>query len=355
MSTDKLRKNSQKRAQNYIIDGFEDTDSSVSQEYKSNEKEEKVIITKDIALAKIEVRSNIRTEFEEESIDDLAQSLEEEGQLQAITVYLNEDTMKYVVLAGERRYRAAKKLNWKTIRCTIVSEPETEERRVIIQLVENLQRENLSPEEVEQGVAKLMESGLSLEDVALKLHKSVKYIKEVMKGKSVRDAYSDKISQLPQAPTSSALSSLAQEEEGLVNTVLETLIDEGKKGTESEINTLKKQLKNKTPQAKKSIKDDTSSNDEAIISPNINDEETSDIDWNDTQDYLESKEEEIVPAYTNEENDPAVDSQEDVVFQTLSLSCGGLLYNEEHIALSEEQFQTLVSVLQETLRSIGVK
>lgn len=81
-------------------------------------------------------------------IEELAESLKNDGLLQPIVVTKNEDNKDYIIIAGERRYHAAKLLNWDEIECKILDKDKKEIFKLAV--IENLQRENLSPyEEVE--------------------------------------------------------------------------------------------------------------------------------------------------------------------------------------------------------------
>ncbi len=91
-----------------------------------------------------------RKEFDQGSIDDLAASLNSRGQLQPIRVRWEETTERWVVIAGERRYRAALRAGLPTLMC-IEAGPQTPEDILEDQLVENCLREDLRP--IEQARA----------------------------------------------------------------------------------------------------------------------------------------------------------------------------------------------------------
>jgi ParB/RepB/Spo0J family partition protein len=94
---------------------------------------------KNIAIDDLILEDNIRKSFDEETITSLANSIEKQGLLQPILVAPSGNG-KYLVIAGQRRYLAVKKLNGNYIPCHIVK---TNDKK-LLQLVENLQRENLS-------------------------------------------------------------------------------------------------------------------------------------------------------------------------------------------------------------------
>ncbi|MCJ7633675.1 ParB/RepB/Spo0J family partition protein [Candidatus Bathyarchaeota archaeon] len=83
-----------------------------------------------------------RKNFNEEAIFELAQSIKKNGLLQPITVKKNCDG--YIIVAGERRYKAVCSLEWETIECIVYNGNNTKE----LQLIENINRADLNPMEV---------------------------------------------------------------------------------------------------------------------------------------------------------------------------------------------------------------
>ena len=124
---------------------------------------------REIALTEIETNLNQpRKEFDSEDLAELAESLRMHGLLQPILVRANGD--RYIIIAGERRYRAAKMAGFEKIACIVqeCSLQESAERA----LVENIQRAELSA--VDEGLAyqQLMgEYGLTQEQVAQRVGK----------------------------------------------------------------------------------------------------------------------------------------------------------------------------------------
>lgn len=107
-------------------------------------------------------------------IEELAQSLKEQGQLQPIVV--NEDGKgKYVIEQGERRYRAAKVAGLTHLYAVIVKSRDDVNRK-INQLTENVQRDNMKLHELSQSVGEIIESGMSLKELARRLGKKESYI-----------------------------------------------------------------------------------------------------------------------------------------------------------------------------------
>ncbi|MBO5102636.1 MAG: ParB/RepB/Spo0J family partition protein [Clostridia bacterium] len=109
-----------------------------------------------------------RKNFDQESLKELAQSIREHGIIQPIIAIAKDDN--YIIIAGERRYRAAKMVGLKTIP-VIVRDYDEQERREIA-LIENLQREDLNPIETAIALKQLIEYGFSQDEVAQKIGKS---------------------------------------------------------------------------------------------------------------------------------------------------------------------------------------
>lgn len=110
-----------------------------------------------------------RKDFNEQALEELAQSIKEHGVITPITV--NKKDGKYTIIAGERRYRACKMAGLKKIPAyiRIVTLQETME----MSLIENIQREDLNSIEIALSLqALLQETHLSQEELSQKLGKS---------------------------------------------------------------------------------------------------------------------------------------------------------------------------------------
>ena len=120
-------------------------------------------ITK-IKLTEIEPnRNQPRKKFDEESLEELANSIKEYGLIQPIVVAKKEDY--YEIVAGERRWRASKKAGLKEV--PVIIREDDERRNKEIALIENIQREDLNPIEKAMGIRSLMdEYGLTQQKVA---------------------------------------------------------------------------------------------------------------------------------------------------------------------------------------------
>ena len=123
-----------------------------------------------ISLDKIYTNPNQpRKNFDEESLRELAESIRLHGLIQPIVV--NQMPDGYMIIAGERRYRAAKICGLTEVDAIVKQYP----NKLIaeIAIIENLQREDLNPVEVAKGIKQLMEEyELTQEKVAERLGKS---------------------------------------------------------------------------------------------------------------------------------------------------------------------------------------
>lgn len=105
-----------------------------------------------------------RYNFDDDSIRELAQSIKENGLAQPIIVTkINEN--KYEIIAGERRFRACKELGWTEIDA-IVRNNISDNKKLTIALVENIQREDLNPVEKAFAYKRMIDMGMSQNDIA---------------------------------------------------------------------------------------------------------------------------------------------------------------------------------------------
>ena len=111
-----------------------------------------------------------RRTFSEESIAQLAQSIREQGVLQPILV-TPQNGGRYRIVAGERRWRASRAAGLDKV--PVIVRDLDVIQQMEIALIENLQREDLNPIEVAQGIRSLMQQcGYTQETVANRLSKS---------------------------------------------------------------------------------------------------------------------------------------------------------------------------------------
>ena len=134
-----------------------------------------------------------RKRFDEESLADLADSIREHGIIQPLTVR-RLSTGYYQIIAGERRWRAAKQAGLTEVPVVIM---EADDRKVMeLGLIENLQREDLNPmEEAEGYLVLLTDYGLTQEEVARRMGKSRPAIAHALRLTSLPPAVREQLAQ----------------------------------------------------------------------------------------------------------------------------------------------------------------
>lgn len=114
-------------------------------------------------------RNQPRKSFDDETIEELAESIKEYGLIQPIIV--TKEDGYYAIVAGERRWRACKKAGLKEIAAIVREKDERKNKEIA--LIENIQREDLNPIDKAMGIKSLMEDyELTQADVAKILGKS---------------------------------------------------------------------------------------------------------------------------------------------------------------------------------------
>jgi ParB family chromosome partitioning protein len=138
------------------------------------------LMVKDIPIGDIQVKENVRGDYT--GIEDLAASIRQHGLLQPITVYAEQDG--YIVKTGHRRYKACQELYRKepdrfhSIRCIVSDANNT----AVIQLVENVQRVDLSQIDLFNALTALREQGMTLKQIGEVMGKTEGYIKKIFVG-----------------------------------------------------------------------------------------------------------------------------------------------------------------------------
>lgn len=138
---------------------------------ESAKDEEQKELVQRLPIAKVEPREGQpRTVFDEEALSELSESIREYGLLMPVTVR-KLDSGYYQLIAGERRWRAARMAGLTEIPARVI---EADDRLATeLALVENLQREDLNPVEEAQGYRTLMEDyGLTQDEAAQRVGKS---------------------------------------------------------------------------------------------------------------------------------------------------------------------------------------
>lgn len=134
------------------------------------EKTEKLEGETIVNITKVEPnREQPRKNFDEDALEELAESIKQFGLLQPILV--QDRKSYYEIIAGERRWRAAKKAGLKEV--PVIIKNLTDQEIVEISLIENIQREDLNPIEEAQAYKRLLtEFNLKQDEVADRVSKS---------------------------------------------------------------------------------------------------------------------------------------------------------------------------------------
>ena len=126
-----------------------------------------------------------RKEFDKEKLDELAQSIKENGVIQPIIVRQS-PVIGYEILAGERRYRASLLAGLTSIPAVV--KQLSDQEMMVHSIIENLQRENLNPIEEARAYESLVEKGFTHAEIADKMGKSRPYISNSIRLLSLPDA-----------------------------------------------------------------------------------------------------------------------------------------------------------------------
>ena len=119
-----------------------------------------------------------RKEFSEEKIQELAQSIKENGLIQPIIVRKS-PVLGYEILAGERRYRASIAAGLSEV--PVIVKQLSDQDMMLHSIIENLQRENLNPIEEAKSYQSLIDKGFTHTEIAEKMGKSRPYITNLVR------------------------------------------------------------------------------------------------------------------------------------------------------------------------------
>ncbi len=150
------------------------------------------VIVKPIPIVQISPNPDQpRKTFSEHELNELAESIREKGVLVPIILRtVQNKPYLYEIVAGERRYRAAKLAGLSEIPALVKTL--TNQNAMEIALIENVQRENLNPIEEAMGYENLMQKcGYSMADVSKLIGKSESYIRNLMRINSLPESVKD--------------------------------------------------------------------------------------------------------------------------------------------------------------------
>lgn len=138
--------------------------------------------TRWIPLERIVARKQIREEFDPEQLEELAASIREHGQQQACKVFWSDSDQAFVLVAGERRFRAAKLAGKPELKCDVMEhEPDCREH-LELSLIENVQRADLSAMEEARAYQRFVdEFGYTQAEIAKRTGKNQSTISRALK------------------------------------------------------------------------------------------------------------------------------------------------------------------------------
>ena len=166
---------------------FADVPVTAPETNKKAEKKEKEAVAEAAAEDRVnyikihEIMPNVnqpRKTFNEDKIEELADSIREHGIIQPIVV--RKKKKGYEIVAGERRWRAAMKAGLAEVPCLL--KELTDEQNMLIAIIENMQREDLNPIEEAEGLHQMVSTfGLTQEQVSKSVGKSRPYITNALR------------------------------------------------------------------------------------------------------------------------------------------------------------------------------
>lgn len=213
----------------------------------------------EIPLSNIKVNPyQPRKYFDEKALAELSESIKQHGLLQPIVVVEQMDD--YIIIAGERRFRASKMAKTKTIKAVIVSA--TAEQMRELALIENIQREELNAMELAKSYEELIEiHSITQEELSSLIHKSRSAIANTLRllqlSPKAQKAIVDKMISAGHAKVMVSLS--AKDQNILVDSII------GQKLSVREVEKMVKQYKGNTPEPKTSKPSKSSSLDMSTL------------------------------------------------------------------------------------------
>ena len=152
-------------------------DNRVETEEKSNSYVRDKVLYIDINDIKPNAEQPRKT-FDKEKISELSQSIIEHGIIQPLVV--RKSGKHYEIVAGERRWRAAKEAELSVVPCIV--RQFSDEENMLVAIIENMQREDLNPIEEAMGLEQMISAyGMTQEEVSKSVSKSRPYITNTLR------------------------------------------------------------------------------------------------------------------------------------------------------------------------------
>ena len=144
-----------------------------------------------IPLSQIRETGNVRQEYDAAGIAELAESIKNNGLLNPLTVKPGQDdengNKTYELIAGHRRLRAYQLLcengdDFSMVECCI-----RPGKKIVLQMIENIQRQDITPREKEEAVKAMLAEGYTQSDIARELSKPIAWVSDIVAGTRVRE------------------------------------------------------------------------------------------------------------------------------------------------------------------------
>lgn len=144
-----------------------------------------------IPLSQIRETGNVRKDYDANGIAELAESIKNNGLLNPLTVkpgQADENGNKtYELIAGHRRLRAYQLLcengdDFSMVECCI-----RPGKKIVLQMIENIQRQDITPREKEEAVKAMLAEGYTQSDIARELSKPIAWVSDIVAGTKVRE------------------------------------------------------------------------------------------------------------------------------------------------------------------------
>lgn len=198
-----------------------------------------------IPLSQIKETGNVRKEYNQEKIEELAKSILKNGLLNPLTVKRTDSVDEYgnalyELVCGHRRKRALEYLCSQGNDFNNVTVFIKQGSKSRMQLIENIQRENLSPEETEAALRQMLDEGMTQTEISQEISKPISWISDYLAGAHVRDI-AESAGIKTDGIGSKALSQLRSIPESEIPSAVEILKDNG--GTVKKATELKNQKK----------------------------------------------------------------------------------------------------------------
>lgn len=144
-----------------------------------------------IPLSQIRETGNVRKDYDAAGIAELAESIKNNGLLNPLTVkpgQADENGNKtYELIAGHRRLRAYQLLcrngdDFSMVECCV-----RPGKKIVLQMIENIQRQDITPREKEEAVKAMLAEGYTQSDIARELSKPIAWVSDIVAGTKVRE------------------------------------------------------------------------------------------------------------------------------------------------------------------------